>query len=168
MSAAFGEGSIPNMDYGECLPCTCDPIAKSQQTAAPTAQRIVANNQIVAVVLTVQFISLADEHYAAQSSVVPWPAELSPGRNALSSRINQSIMLGKPIDFLNEVEVAAILLAAHGYAKEDATNPRSQTTEPSIQEIREMEDLAKLFIEMTSWLHSRQSVSLGDTLENVS
>jgi hypothetical protein len=58
MSAAFGIDSVPNVNYGECLPCACDPIALSQQTAASSSTLSAANNHIAAVVITVQFISL--------------------------------------------------------------------------------------------------------------
>lgn len=90
---SIGVSSVPNMDYGACQPCQCDPIAilegRERQidgllTEAPMDE---AEAQLVGITTMTGFIAIADAYLTPTSP--RYNAVLSPGRQAITQAIDE-------------------------------------------------------------------------------
>jgi hypothetical protein len=173
MGIVFGEGSKPNMNYGDCLPCECDPIAATVPCLGlddlPCEKFILqpsAANNLVAVAVIVHFISVTDSYFATDASVLPWPAQVSPGRNALTAYIASSAQSGQALDFTDEPTVYGILLQAYSFSLDTPQERRLQAGMSDDMQ-KEMRDLAKYLVTMMGWLDGEMSSSSTDVLLDV-
>jgi len=157
MAAAFSSQARPNMDYGACLPCECDPIAEivnlgplvssdeSMQLRSTSAQ-----NQLAGITTTTGFVMLADVYFLGAVEF-PWSAEKSPGRQALTKAIGD----GQVLDFTSQSVTLDLLLSAQMfYVAECATRVASgnpcDVNRRRLQDAQ-LEDLGSIIADLNNW-----------------
>lgn len=146
MTAAFGAGSIPEMDYGSCTPCNCDPIAallgKAPQVAGQVDGRDFlgdASHQLAGITTISGVISLIDAYLEPNSPI--FPASLSPGRKAMTKEVSNTIA---PMDMTDSTTILRIFEAAVAFWEEDGGTRRLQSG-------AKQEELAALIGELVTW-----------------
>jgi len=144
MEVAFSAGSSPNMDYGNCSPCECDPIA---EIVGGTALSSSAQNQLVAISTTLGFVTLADSYFL--SDQFPSSAAVSPARQALTMAIDTGTMAFDLTD--SDFTLELLLSAEVFHTMNDDLGGRRKLNAQSLA------DLNSIFVSLNVWMEDQDS-----------
>jgi len=153
-STVISTSSIPDMNYGECEPCNCDPVAilenkEPQISGLVTSDTSEAEAQLVGITTMTGFIALADAYL---SPMAPrYNAVLSPGRQAVTKAINEQGQgaVKLPFDMTDSNTILSLLLEAQEIWQ---MQRRLDSPQRLLQEEgSKIMDVARLTAELNQW-----------------
>lgn len=150
MSVAFSPESIPNMGYGACQPCICDPIA---EIVGNTDLSTSAENQLAGITSTLGFVTLCDTYFS-EDGEFPWPAALSPGRQALTKAVDEAT---SAFDFTDSAFTLQLLLSAQEFYNDQLPGGRRKMQD----NMQELENFADLLSELNAWYTNETEFDSG-------
>lgn len=152
--------SVPQMDFGLCTPCNCDPIAALQGILPQDPNQVVgrdfleaAQNQLVGITTCTSYIALADS-YLGQTI---YPAHISPGRQSLTEAIESA---QGPLDLTKASNILDMLERA----QEIWEGLSADNTRRSLQE-KDLPALAALVAGLNTWYDDEVSSTSDNIVE---
>jgi hypothetical protein len=158
MSLAFSAESSPLMNYGDCLPCECDPIA---EILAGSSRAASAQGQLVGIASTLGFVTLADQNFLGD--LFPASAAESPSRQALTKAINEAT---GGLDFTNGDVIYALLLSAQEFHNAGSIETTVGFSGRKLDDEQNLQDLSAILLELNDW-YAEQDDSGVDAIDTV-
>jgi len=153
-STVISTSSIPDMNYGECEPCNCDPVAilenkDPQISGLVTSDSNDAEAQLVGITTMTGFIALADA-FVATTMAPRYTAVLSPGRQAVTKAINEQGQgaVKLPFDMTDSSTILSLLLEAQAFWE---MQRRLDSPQRLLQDDSKLMDVARLTAELNQW-----------------
>jgi len=153
-SPVISTSSIPDMNYGECEPCNCDPVAilenkDPQISGLVTSDSNDAEAQLVGITTMTGFIALADA-FVATTMAPRYTAVLSPGRQAVTKAINEQGQgaVKLPFDMTDSSTILSLLLEAQAFWE---MQRRLDSPQRLLQDDSKLMDVARLTAELNQW-----------------
>ncbi len=139
--------AVPDMNFGQCAPCSCDPIAalhgRDPQVKGQVDGRTViagAQKQLAAITVTTAYVATVD--FLIFGTSPSFSASESPGRQSLTEAINKT---EGPLDLTKPENIVNMLNSAQKIGASEA--------------LVDMSSLAVLMGSCASWYHKQISTS---------